>query len=254
MALFRSDCAPRNEQLLTVAETETMATAAKALAVERNSELLLVNAARHGDVAAFGELVKRYDRQVFRVVRHMSDSPQDAEDIVQEAFVKAFMNIQSFEGRAAFSTWLIRIAVNEALGRIRHRQKFPLSPLEFFASDEETVLELQLVSLSASPEELCSEGELRKALARAVHRLRPRLRTVFVLRDVQGLSAQETAEILGITVGTVKARLFRARQRVRQFLMPYVCSHSRPRVSVVRNGTAVLRAASVGLRPLAEPA
>jgi len=201
-----------------------MATAVRVPAVEGGSELLLVNAARAGDVQAFGELVKRYDRQVFRVVRHLTENPQDAEDIVQEAFVKAFRNIKSFEGRSAFCTWLIRIAVNEALGRIRHRQKFPLSPLEFTASDEETVFELQIASPGATPEELCSEGELRKALARAVHLLRPRLRAVFVLRDVQGMSAQQTAEILSITVGTVKARLFRARQRLRQLLAPYVAS------------------------------
>ena len=104
-----------------------MATAVRTPAVPASSELLLVNAARAGDVEAFGELVKRYDRQVFRVVRSLTESPQEAEDVVQEAFVKAFCNIKTFEGRAAFSTWLIRIAVNEALGRIRRRQKFPLS-------------------------------------------------------------------------------------------------------------------------------
>src|SRR6185437_9333168 len=147
--------------------TETMATAVRTPAVPASSELLLVNAARAGDVEAFGELVKRYDRQVFRVVRSLTESPQEAEDVVQEAFVKAFCNIKSFEGRAAFSTWLIRIAVNEALGRIRHRQKFPLCPLEFAAADEETILELPIASPTASPEELCSEGELRHALARA---------------------------------------------------------------------------------------
>ena len=205
-------------------------------AVQGGSELLLVNAARSGDVQAFGELVKRYDRQVFRVVRHLTESSQDAEDIVQEAFVKAFCNIKSFEGRSAFCTWLIRIAVNEALGRIRHRQKFPHSPLEFTCEDD-TVFELQIASPSASPEELCNDGELRRALGRAVHRLRPRLRTVFVLRDVQGMSAQETAEILRITVGTVKARLFRARLRLRQMLAPYVAGlEGRPRAAA--RGTA----------------
>jgi RNA polymerase sigma-70 factor (ECF subfamily) len=207
-----------------------MAAATGVLAVETGSDLALVNAARAGDVQAFGELVRRYDRHVFRVVRHLTENPQDAEDVVQEAFVKAFCNIKTFEGRAAFSTWLIRIAVNEALGRIRHQKKFPLSPLELTASDEETVFELQIASPAATPEEQCGEGELRRALARAVHRLRPRLRAVFVLRDVQGMSAQETAEVLGITVGTVKARLFRARQRMRQMLAPYVASiDERPR-------------------------
>jgi len=188
-----------------------------------------VNAARHGDVEAFGELVKRYDRVVFRVVRPMAENTQDAEDIVQEAFVKAFCNVRRFEGRAAFCTWLVRIAVNEALGRIRHRQKFPMAPLEFTASDEENVVELQIPAPGATPEQLCREGELRRALGRAVQRLRPRLRAVFVLRDIEGMSAQQTAEILRITVGTVKARLFRGRQRVRQMLMPYVASSvSRP--------------------------
>ncbi|HKW24940.1 MAG TPA: sigma-70 family RNA polymerase sigma factor [Terriglobales bacterium] len=215
-----------------------MATAVRAPAVEGGSELLLVNAARAGDVEAFGELVKRYDRQVFRVVRHLTENPQDAEDIVQEAFVKAFCNIKSFEGRSAFCTWLIRIAVNEALGRIRHRQKFPHSSLEFTASDDETVFELQIASSAASPEDLCNDGELRRALARAIHRLRPRLRAVFVLRDVQGMSAQETAEILRITVGTVKARLFRARQRLRQMLAPYVATLDERSRGLAARGTA----------------
>lgn len=206
-----------------------MATAIRIPAAGAEGDLVLVNAARAGDVQAFGELVKRYDRQVFRVVRPMTESPQEAEDVVQEAFVRAFCNIKNFEGRSAFSTWLIRIAVNEALGRIRHRQKFPLSPLEFAAPDEDAVMELQIASPSASPEEVCGEHEIRRALARAVHRLRPRLRAVFVLRDVQGLSAQETAEILSITVGTVKARLFRARQRMRQMLAPYLVGTGRAR-------------------------
>lgn len=212
-----------------------MAAATGILAVETGSDLALVNAARAGDVQAFGELVKRYDRQVFRVVRHLTENHQDAEDVVQEAFVKAFCNIRSFEGRSAFSTWLIRIAVNEALGRIRHQKKFPVTPLELTTGDDEAVFELQIASPSATPEEQCSEGELRQALARAVHRLRPRLRAVFVLRDVQGMSAQETAEILGITVGTVKARLFRARQRMRQILAPYVGTFDqRPRSLTAR--------------------
>ena len=210
-----------------------MATAARTPALDSNSELTLVSAARAGDVEAFGQLVKRYDRLIFRVVRPMTENVQEAEDVVQEAFVKAFCNIKSFEGRSAFSTWLTRIAVNEALGRLRHRQKFPLSPLEFVSSEEDKVVELQVASSEANPEEQCSEGELRRALARAVRRLRPRLRAVFVLRDVQGMSAQQTAEILNITVGTVKARLFRARQRVRQMLMPYVTGYSsRPRTAL----------------------
>jgi RNA polymerase sigma-70 factor (ECF subfamily) len=215
-----------------------MATAVRAPAVEGGSELLLVNAARAGDVEAFGELVKRYDRQVFRVVRHLTENPQDAEDIVQEAFVKAFCNIKSFEGRSAFCTWLIRIAVNEALGRIRHRQKFPHIPLEFTASDDETVFELQIAGPAASPEDQCNDTEMRRALGRAIHRLRPRLRAVFVLRDVQGMSAQETAEILRITVGTVKARLFRARQRLRQMLAPYVATLDQRSRSLALRGTS----------------
>ncbi|MGE5204136.1 MAG: RNA polymerase sigma factor [Chlamydiota bacterium] len=215
-----------------------MAAATGVLAVETGSDLALVNAARAGDVQAFGELVKRYDRQVFRVVRHLTGNLQDAEDVVQEAFVKAFCNIRNFEGRSAFSTWLIRIAVNEALGRIRHQKKFPVAPLELTTGDDEAVFELQIASPAATPEEQCSEGELRRALARAVHRLRPRLRAVFVLRDVQGMSAQEAAEILGITVGTVKARLFRARQRMRQMLAPYVASIDERSRGIASGGAA----------------
>ena len=214
-----------------------MATPARMPAAQSGSEAPLVNAARDGDVEAFGELVKRYDRLVFRVVRPMAGSVEDAEDIVQEAFVKAFCSIRSFEGRAAFCTWLVRIAVNDALGRIRHRQKFPMAPLEFTASDEENVVELQIPAPGATPEQLCSEGELRRALGRAVQRLRPRLRAVFILRDMEGMSALQTAEILRITVGTVKARLFRARQRVRQMLMPYVAS-SAPRARSAVPGSA----------------
>ena len=213
-----------------------MATPAAAPATQNGSDVNLVNAARAGDIQAFGELVRRYDRLVFRVVRSMAESTQEAEDIAQEAFVKAFRNIRTFEGRAAFSTWLVRIAVNEALGRIRLRQKFPIAPLEFAVGDEENVRALQIASPAAGPEELCSKRELRSALTRAVHRLRPRLRAVFVLRDMQGMSAQQTAEILRITVGTVKARLFRARQRLRQMLLPYVTTQ--PRAALHRNASA----------------
>lgn len=188
----------------------------------RSNEEVLVRAAREGNVDAFGELVERYEQQVFRLVRHMAENRQDAEDITQEAFIKAFCNIRSFEGRAAFSTWLIRIAVNEALGRIRRRRKFPVNPLELAFPDGEGTVEMQIANPSANPEELCRERELRETLARAVHRLHPRSRIVFVLRDVHGLSAVETAEVLGVSLGTVKTRLFRARQRMRQLLMPYL--------------------------------
>lgn len=191
-----------------------------AMGGERSDQEVLVRAACEGNVDAFGMLVERYEQQVFRVVRPMAESRQDAEDITQEAFIKAFCNIRTFEGRAAFSTWLIRIAVNEALGRIRRRRKFPVNPLELAYPDAEGTAELQIANRSASPEELCREQELREMLARAVHRLPPRLRIVFVLRDVHGLSALQTTEVLGVTVGAVKTRLFRARQRMRQLLMP----------------------------------
>ena len=201
-----------------------MATLAATPAARNESDVSLVSAARAGDIEAFGELVKRYDRLMFRVVRPMAENRQDAKDIVQDAFVKAFCHIHLFEGRAAFSTWLVRIAVNEALGRIRRRQRFPIAPLEFLAADNETITELQVPSPAPTPEEVCGQGELRRALTRAIQRLTPRLRAVFVLRDLEGMSARETAEILCITVGTVKARLFRARQRLRHMLLPFIGS------------------------------
>ncbi|MGI9101609.1 MAG: sigma-70 family RNA polymerase sigma factor [Terriglobales bacterium] len=199
-----------------------MAHAEMAIAGQDASEAALVQAARGGDVDAFGALVKRYDRQVFRIVRHMTKHPEDTEDIVQDAFVKAFSHLKQFEGRCRFSTWLVRIAVNDALMRIRRQQRVPMLPLALPGRGERDEVEVDVCDPCADPEKRYCDDELKRVLTAAINALRPTLRAVFVLRDMEGLSVRETAGVLGITGGAVKARLFRARGRLRRTLLPYL--------------------------------
>ncbi len=203
-----------------------MAAAEMGIAIPDATEAMLVSAARAGDVDAFGELVKRYDRQVFRIVRHMTKHPEDTEDIVQDAFVKAFSHLEQFEGRCRFSTWLVRIAVNDALMRIRRQQRVPMLPLALPGRGDRDEVEVDVCDPCADPEKRYCDEELKRVMTTAINALRPTLRAVFVLRDMEGLSVRETAGILGITGGAVKARLFRARGRLRRSLLPYITSRN----------------------------
>src|SRR5205823_8857562 len=183
-----------------------------------SDELVLVGRAKAGDVGAFEELVRRYDRNVFRIAQHITQNREDAEDVVQDAFLKAYSNLAQFQGQSKFYTWLVRIAVNEALMKLRRRRPERTVSLDQEVQTEEDSIPREVADWSPNPEQLYSQGELREILGRTIQGLPPSFRTVFVLRDVEGLSTEETADALGLSVPAVKSRLLRARLQLRERL------------------------------------
>ncbi len=181
-------------------------------------ELALVQSARNGDVSAFEQLIKRYDRKIFRLAHHITQNREDAEDVLQESFLKAYQNLAGFQGNSKFYTWLVRIAVNESLMKLRKRRSDRTVSLDEEVETEDGSMPREVPDWGPSPEQLYGREELNDILARTIHGLPPSFRTVFVLRDVEGLSTEETAEALALSVPAVKSRLLRARLQLRDRL------------------------------------
>lgn len=184
-------------------------------------ELALVDAAKRGEIAAFEELVRRYDRNVFRIAQHITQNREDAEDVVQDAFLKAYGNLNQFQGQSKFYTWLVRIAVNEALMKLRRRRPERTVSLDQDVETDEDSIPREVADWSPNPEQQYSQAELREILEKTIQGLPSSFRTVFVLRDVEGLSTEETAEALGLSIPAVKSRLLRARLQLRERLTKY---------------------------------
>ena len=186
----------------------------------KNLADLDLEALRRGDRAEFARLVDATSAAIYRLVLKMLNDPQDAEDVLQETYLKALRALPSFEGRSSLSTWLHRIAVNEALMILRKRR--PVTPIEEEPADDEAVSEpVQIVDFSQLPERELLSGEAQRFLDQAIQRLTPGLRSVFLFRDVEGLSIKETAEALNLTEMNVKTRLLRARLKLREELSGY---------------------------------
>lgn len=181
----------------------------------------LARACTHGDAAAFEELVKRYDTRLFRIARHITHNQEDAQDAVQEAFLKVFRKITQFQEKSQFSTWLIRITVNESLSKVRKQRHNQEVSIDGNFQSQDLSSGFDLADLAANPEELYRTFELRNILRRQLQKLQPGLRVVFVLRDIEGLSIEETAEVLELTPVAIKARLWRARLKLRERLSKY---------------------------------
>ncbi|HLZ00403.1 MAG TPA: sigma-70 family RNA polymerase sigma factor [Candidatus Angelobacter sp.] len=184
-------------------------------------ELALVQAAKSGDLEAFSQLVKRYDRNIFRIAQHITHNEEDAQDVVQEAFLKAYTNLEQFQGNSKFYTWLVRIAVNEALMKLRRRRSDKTVSIDEDVETEDGSMPREVADWSPNPEQLYGQSELGDILKKTIQGLPPGFRTVFVLRDVEGLSTEETAEMLGLSVPAVKSRLLRARLQLRERLAKY---------------------------------
>jgi len=184
-------------------------------------ELALVQAAKKGDLEAFSDLVKRYDRNVFRIAQHITHNEEDAQDVVQEAFLKAYTNLAQFQGNSKFYTWLVRIAVNEALMKLRRRRSDKTVSIDEDVETEEGSMPREVADWTPNPEQLYGTSELGDILKKTIQGLPPGFRTVFVLRDVEGLSTEETAEMLGLSIPAVKSRLLRARLQLRERLAKY---------------------------------
>jgi RNA polymerase sigma-70 factor, ECF subfamily len=192
-------------------------------------ERKLVAAAKNGNEQAFEVLFKRYQRKTLAVVLRYTRVVEDAEDIVQQSFHKAFVHLCQFQGESSFSTWLTRIAINEALMLLRRQRALPEVPVDDSRDREGNARHLEMPDPSPDPE--ASYGRLERAqiLTDALGNLRPGLRRTVELRDLGELSTSETARRMGLSVAGVKARLFQARRKLRQALTDYAKSRRIPR-------------------------
>ncbi len=180
-----------------------------------------MQALKSGDRSEFARLVETYHEMIYRLALKMLGNPQDAEDVLQETFLKALRNIANFDGRSSLSTWLYRIATNEALMLLRRQKPDWVSIDEPLENDEGDQEPIQIVDWCCLPEDEFMSAEAQHYLDQAIETLPPGLRAVFVLRDIEGLSTQETAEVLNLSETAVKTRLSRARMRLREDLTGY---------------------------------
>ena len=188
--------------------------------VVKDDEPALVAAAKAGDVSAFETLVGRYERKIFRLTQNITQNREDAEDAMQEAFLKAYEHLGNFEGNSRFYTWLVRIAVNQALMKLRKRRPNQISLDEQIETGEDS-MPREVEDWGPSPEQRYAQTELSGILSEVIGELDPSFRIVFQLRDIEELSTEETAEALGLSVPAVKSRLLRARLKLRQKLNRY---------------------------------
>jgi RNA polymerase sigma-70 factor, ECF subfamily len=188
--------------------------------VAREDEHQLVAAAKSGDVTAFEELVSRYERKIFRLTMNITRNREDAEDAMQDAFLKSYSHLKTFQGDSRFYTWLVRIAANEALMRLRKRRPNQFSLDEPIEGDDD-LFPRELQDWGPGPEQRFAQTEMHEILSSVIDGLEPDYRVVFVLRDIEELSTEETAASLGISVPAVKSRLLRARLKLREKLGRY---------------------------------
>jgi RNA polymerase sigma-70 factor, ECF subfamily len=185
------------------------------LSAHLTAEIDLVHSAKRGDINAFEELVRRYTKRIFCIAHHITRCHEDAEEVTQETFLKAFVHLEDFEEKAKFSTWLTRIAFNAALTSVRARR---LKVVQETPEEQTGQLLEEVADTRADPEELYDQSQLRTLLRQSLEKLPQLYSTVFVLRDIQGLSTAETAAVLGVSIPTVKTRLLRARLQLRESL------------------------------------
>jgi RNA polymerase sigma-70 factor, ECF subfamily len=186
-----------------------------------SDDLDLVHASKNGDVAAFEQLVKRYDRKLLRIAQSITHNKEDSQDAVQETFLKAYQNLSAFREDSKFSTWLIRITVNQSLMKLRKQRTTREASLDEDFQAEGDVLPKEITDWAPNPEQLYWASELRDILIKCMEELSPILRMVFVLRDIEELTIDQTAEVLSVSETAVKARLWRARLQLRELLSEY---------------------------------
>jgi RNA polymerase sigma-70 factor (ECF subfamily) len=176
-----------------------------------------------GETALYEIIMRRYNQRLYRVVISILRDRDEAEDVLQDAYVRAYQHLSQFEGRASFSTWLTRIAVHEALARLRSRSRM----LQLGTETDEEDIPVDSMPASVDPEETTSRAELARLLEHSLMNLPEQYRTVLMLRDVEELSTSETAEALGLTEENVKVRLHRGRSLLRRDLLERVGTTAR---------------------------
>jgi RNA polymerase sigma-70 factor, ECF subfamily len=203
-------------------------------------DLDLVHASKNGDVGAFEQLVKRYDRKLLRIAQGVTRNKEDSQDAVQETFLKAYQKLAEFREDSKFSTWLIRITVNQSLMKLRKQRTIKEVSLDEDFQGDSDALPLDVPDAGPNPEQLCWATELRDIFVKTLEELRPILRTVFILRDVEGLTIDQTAKVLRVSQAAVKARLWRVRLELRDRLNKYLSERTeslRPRLLPREAGT-----------------
>lgn len=180
-----------------------------------------IDALRSGDREEFALMVDTYSTKIYRLAYRMMGNEQEAEDVLQETFMNAYRALSSFEGRSNIGTWLYRIASNQALMRLRKKQPASISVDEPITDDDWEEIPRQFVDWCCLPEKELMTSEALEELDSALDTLSGNLRTVFILRDVNGLSTRETAQVLNISEAAVKTRLLRSRLKLREVLSSY---------------------------------
>ena len=178
----------------------------------------LVAAAKARDTRAFELLVERNERKIFSMAHRITRNREDAEDVVQQSFQKTFIHSKKFQGESLFSTWLTRIAINEALMLLRRKRGSREVPIAESTTEGETALLLDIPDSGPNPEDSCLQREQERILSAAVSELTPGMRKAIELRELGELSTRETARVMGLSVGAVKARVFHGRRKLRETL------------------------------------
>ena len=189
---------------------------------QATEDAALVAAAKKGQTQAFEMLVRRYQRRILAVALRFTRLQEDAEDVVQQSFQKAFVHLRRFQGKSSFSTWLTRIAINEGLMLLRRRRGFSEVSIDDSSGVEETSFELYIADSAPGPETTYLQREQSGIVSSAVRQLNPRTRKAIELRELSELSTAETARAMGLSVGAVKARVFHGRKKLREALKLYV--------------------------------
>src|SRR5258708_31114285 len=198
----------------------------------------LVARARTGDTCAFELLVQRHKGKIFSLAHRMTRNREVADDVVQQSFQKPFLHLRTFQSQSLFSTWLTRIAINEALMLLRRRRGTHEVPREESTREDEPPRPLDFPDSGPNPEDSCSRREQERILSAALNELTPGTRKAIELRELGELSTRETAQVMSVSVGAVKARVFHGRKKLRQTLERYV-------ESTRTYGTRALRARRV---------
>jgi len=195
---------------------------ARKMPAHLENEQDLVAAAKAGDSDAFVILLNQYSRHIYRLGLSITGNHHDAEDVLQEALLKAYTALADFQANSRFYTWLVRIAVNVALGKLRKRALWKESSLDQPREGEDgNFIPLEVESWGEDPEKACLNSELQQILADVIQTLDPKSRTIFTLRDVEKFSIEETATMLGVSIPVVKTRLLRSRLKLREELTKY---------------------------------
>lgn len=189
---------------------------------ERDVDAKLVARVQAGDKAAFDLLVLKYQRKILRLLSRMLRDQSEIEDVMQEAFIKAYRALPQFRGDSAFYTWLYRIAINTARNWMASQARRPSSPSLHQSEDGETFDEIDNLTDNNTPESMLASREIAESVNQTIQELPAELRTAIVLREIEGLSYEEIAEAMGCPIGTVRSRIFRAREAIATKLRPMI--------------------------------